>query len=403
MELDWHISAKDGECFVDPFAALARAKSTPIHGVRDSCRSFSNVSADPLRGAIDFCCKHRRQFVAAPASLFLHTTDGTGGFALDVAAPRPGRDMLRAVLPWLGAVWTSLAVFVIFLARHGQHLAAVSQSAAATLAESHRLLEHRALHDPVTGLPNRSMFARRVQELLARSSAQATVLFLDLDHFKPINDTFGHNMGDQLLRKVANELRKYFLEARDIYQAGKILLARVGGDEFVAIIPGIESKQQASAIANGAIDVLRQPFTIGGSKINIGASVGITMFPEDARTYEDLLVNADLAMYAAKNKGRNTCMFYTTELATAARERLTLENELKEAIKKRALSVHYQPKCDCHDGRIRGVTPVSVGDLSPAEDVTVELRLRGYKVARKSLAWQGKRRLEVAIPLEKAR
>ena len=123
----------------------------------------------------------------------------------------------------------------------------------------------------------------------------------------------------------------------------------------MVIIPGIESKQQAGAIASGAIDVLRQPFNINGSKINIGASVGITMFPTDAVSYEDLLVNADLAMYAAKNKGRGTYMFYTPELASSARERLTLENELKEAIKKRALSVHYQPKCDCHDGRIRGV------------------------------------------------
>jgi diguanylate cyclase (GGDEF)-like protein len=211
-----------------------------------------------------------------------------------------------------------------------------------------------AFFDTITELPNREKIKIDGPVTIAQAE-RGTLLFIDLDGFKSINDTFGHNMGDQLLRKVANELRKYFLEARDIYQAGKILLARVGGDEFAAIIPGIESKQQASAIANGAIDVLRQPFTVGGSKINIGASVGITMFPEDAKTYEDLLVNADLAMYAAKNKGRNTSMFYTAELASAARERLTLENELKEAIKKRALSVHYQPKCDCHDGRIRGV------------------------------------------------
>jgi diguanylate cyclase (GGDEF)-like protein len=182
-----------------------------------------------------------------------------------------------------------------------------------------------------------------------------TLLFIDLDGFKSINDTFGHNMGDQLLRKVSKKLRQYFLEAGDIYQTGKILLARVGGDEFAVIIPGIESKQQANAIANGAIDTLRNPFSLGGSQVNIGASVGITMFPTDAATYEELLVNADLAMYAAKNKGRNTCMFYTPELASSARERLTLEYELKEAIKQRALSVHYQPKCDCHDGRIRGV------------------------------------------------
>jgi diguanylate cyclase (GGDEF)-like protein len=211
-----------------------------------------------------------------------------------------------------------------------------------------------AFFDTITELPNREKIKIDAPAAI-NDAACGTLLFIDLDGFKSINDTFGHNMGDQLLRKVSKELRQYFLEARDIYQAGKIVLARVGGDEFAVIIPGIEARQQASAIANGAIDVLRQPFNIRGSTINIGASVGITMFPEDAATYEDLLVNADLAMYAAKNKGRNTCTFYTPELASAARDRLTLENELKEAIKKRALSVHYQPKCDCHDGRIRGV------------------------------------------------
>jgi diguanylate cyclase (GGDEF)-like protein len=211
-----------------------------------------------------------------------------------------------------------------------------------------------AFYDTVTELPNREKIKLDAPATIGEA-ASGTLLFIDLDGFKSINDTFGHNMGDQLLRKVSKTLKRYFREAGDIYKTGKILLARVGGDEFAVIIPGIESKQQAGAIAGGAINVLRQPFSIAGSKINIGASVGITMFPADASTYEDLLVNADLAMYAAKNKGRNTCMFYTPELASSARERLTLENELKEAIRKRALSVHYQPKCDCHDGRIRGV------------------------------------------------
>jgi diguanylate cyclase (GGDEF)-like protein len=211
-----------------------------------------------------------------------------------------------------------------------------------------------AFYDTITELPNREKIKIDGPAAIAEAKS-GTLLFIDLDGFKSINDTFGHNMGDQLLRKVSRRLRQYFHEAKDIYKTGQIVLARVGGDEFAAIIPGIESKQQAAAVAGGAIDILRQPFPLGGSQVNIGASVGITMFPEDAGTYEELLVNADLAMYAAKNKGRNTCMFYSAELASSARERSTLENELKDAIKKRALSVHYQPKCDCHDGRIRGV------------------------------------------------
>jgi len=219
-----------------------------------------------------------------------------------------------------------------------------------------------AFYDTITELPNREKIKIDGPAAIAESKS-GTLLFIDLDGFKSINDTFGHNMGDQLLRKVSRRLRQYFHEAKDIYRTGQIVLARVGGDEFAAIIPGIESKQQAAAIAGGAIDILRQPFPLSGSQVNIGASVGITMFPEDAGTYEELLVNADLAMYAAKNKGRNTCMFYSAELASSARERSTLENELKDAIKKRALSVHYQPKCDCHDGRIRGTWRAGPGGL----------------------------------------
>jgi diguanylate cyclase (GGDEF)-like protein len=211
-----------------------------------------------------------------------------------------------------------------------------------------------AFYDTVTELPNREKI--KIDGPVTIEEAKfGTLLFIDLDGFKSINDTFGHNMGDQLLRKVSKVLRQYFFEAGNIYKAGKILLARVGGDEFVVIIPGIESKQQANAIARGTIDILRDPIALAGSQVNIGASVGITMFPADATNYEELLVNADLAMYAAKNKGRNTCVFYTPELAIVARERSALENELRDAIKKQALSVHYQPKCDCHDGRIRGV------------------------------------------------
>ena len=139
-----------------------------------------------------------------------------------------------------------------------------------------------AFYDTITDLPNREKIKIDAPEAIEEAKF-GTLLFVDLDGFKSINDTFGHNMGDQLLRKVSKALREYFLEAKDIYKTGTIQLARVGGDEFVVIIPGIESKQQAGAIASGAIDVLRQPFNINGFKINIGASVGITMFPDRRR------------------------------------------------------------------------------------------------------------------------
>ena len=139
-----------------------------------------------------------------------------------------------------------------------------------------------AFYDTITELPNREKIKIDAPEAIDEAKF-GTLLFVDLDGFKSINDTFGHNMGDQLLRKVSKALREYFLEAKDIYKTGHIQLARVGGDEFVVIIPGIESKQQAGAIASAAIDVLRQPFNINGSKINIGASVGITMFPDRRR------------------------------------------------------------------------------------------------------------------------
>ena len=132
-------------------------------------------------------------------------------------------------------------------------------------------------------------------------------------------------------------------------------VARVGGDEFVVLMPGVEDKKVVADIAKHLIAVLREPFEVGGPQLTIGASLGATSYPADGNTYEQLLINADLAMYAAKGRGRNTFAIYTEEIGELAKERTFLESELRNALRTGELSVHYQPKVSCKDSRICGV------------------------------------------------
>lgn len=230
-----------------------------------------------------------------PEALFLRTTDGATGFVLNVAAPQPGRDMLQAILPWLGVVLVSLFLFVAFLVRHGLRVAAVGQAAAEALSASHRLLEQQAMYDPVTGLANRMMLARRVKELAARPETRVTVLFLDLDRFKPVNDTHGHEAGDFVLREIGRRLVALTRQGD--------LCVRLGGDEFVVLVvdqddTGLERLCQriiASVSADiGFRDVL----------LSVGVSIGIADLRRSDIAIEDVLKRADRALYGAKAAGR---------------------------------------------------------------------------------------------------
>ncbi len=209
-------------------------------------------------------------------------------------------------------------------------------------------LEHLAHHDPLTGLPNRLMFAEQLKKSIAlasRQSRQLAVLFIDLDRFKEVNDTLGHAVGDELLVAVTRRLVTHV-------RTGDTL-ARLGGDEFICILEDIEDARGVNVVADKLIELLSQPFDIVEHELYVAASVGICLYPADGEDADTLVRNADTAMYQAKAHGRGRSHFYTPEMTTYAQERIRLEALLRRAIETEELSLHYQLKVDI-EGRPTG-------------------------------------------------
>ncbi len=248
----------------------------------------------------------------------------------------------------------------------------------ANLRASMGKIRQLAFYDGVTGLPNREKLRLDSTQIIENSKCGA-LCFLDLDGFKSINDTFGHKTGDLLLRKVSERLTAFLADSGKSsgQDAGDIMLARVGGDEFVMIIPGEQNQEGLGKIATEMLEHLVAPFEINGSHVSIGASIGITVYPADGTTYEELLINSDLAMYAAKQRGRNTFAFFTSEIAENAKTRLALEQDLKNAVRTNQLSVHYQPTISCQDGSVRGVEALArwqhpkLGNIPPERFIAI--------------------------------
>lgn len=199
-------------------------------------------------------------------------------------------------------------------------------------------IEHQAYHDALTGLPNRRLFRDRLTIALAharRMNTPLAVMFLDLDRFKDVNDSLGHSLGDELLKAVAIRLKTALRQEDSI--------ARMGGDEFTVLLANLKTADDAAKIAQKILDVVAQPVRIDGNELFITTSVGIALFPTDGDTAELLLKNADYAMYRAKDAGRNLVHMYTQSMNTRAMERLSLENNLRHAVERGELSIHYQP------------------------------------------------------------
>jgi diguanylate cyclase (GGDEF)-like protein len=239
------------------------------------------------------------------------------------------------------------------------------------IAENVRL----AYTDSVTGLPNRPAFRRAINSVLkGEPPVGGAVLFLDLDRFKKVNDTFGHDVGDGLLKLVSARLLSFLKGYRS---SAEPVIARFGGDEFTILLPGIDSRDGAELLAAQIIELLSGPFILEGQEMVVGASVGITLFPEDGLECDKLLRNADLAMYAAKDGGRQTARSYSPELEQSTVKRLTLEGELRKALANKEFEVFYQPKVSCEDARVVGAEalvrwqhPIR-GLLSPAAFLNV--------------------------------
>lgn len=226
----------------------------------------------------------------------------------------------------------------------------------------HEQVRYVANHDSLTGLPNRLMF----KEYLDRATAEArrnlhgmSVLFLDLDNFKRVNDTLGHQIGDKLLEGVADrlshQLRETDVLSRSAKKEATSVIARLAGDEFILLLPKTTGPGEAQQVARRIIKALVEPFVIYKQEIYISASIGIALYPTDGTNVDELLKSADIAMYHAKKLGRNNYQYYSDELNKAALEKLEIESRLRRAVENNDLELYYQPQMELATGRICGV------------------------------------------------
>ncbi|WP_047712304.1 phosphodiesterase DibA [Pseudomonas lactis] len=229
------------------------------------------------------------------------------------------------------------------------HYVAVFSDISAMKNSEHELA-HLAHHDPLTDLPNRLLFTDRAEQALASAQVHkrgCALLLMDLDHFKIINDSLGHNVGDQLLKLVAERLSGLF--------GPGVTLARLGGDEFAVLAESCPQVVQAAALAQRMLNAMKEPFIFDGNQLFISASIGISLFPSDALSAEQLLRNADSALFKAKSAGREGYALYTEELTAHAQHRVEIAGELRRALDQHELRVYYQPVHDLHDSRLVGV------------------------------------------------
>ncbi|MBT9528446.1 MAG: EAL domain-containing protein [Rhizobacter sp.] len=238
------------------------------------------------------------------------------------------------------------------------------------VAEEH--IHHMARHDSLTGLPNRMMFSSLLNVAIptaARYKRNFAVMFIDLDRFKFINDTLGHEAGDTLLKEITARFRQT-LRASDV-------IARLGGDEFVVLVQEVNDREHASAVARKMLSAAIKPMVLVGQECRVTASIGIAMYPSDGEDEQTLMKNADSAMYFAKEEGKNNFQFYSSEISTQSLERLTLEANLRRAMERDEFTLNYQAKLDLKTGGITGVEALlrwnnaELGSVSPAKFIPV--------------------------------
>ncbi len=241
---------------------------------------------------------------------------------------------------------TSLSILgiALFSCILDSHLETRTAVLADSLTEANLELTHLALHDNLTGLPNRALLTERIDQAMKRATESGgcfALMFMDLDGFKPVNDAFGHHTGDLLLRQVALRLRNS-LHRRDT-------LARVGGDEFVLLVE-LQNPEDALTVARRQVSEVGNPFNIGEHQLQISLSIGICMYPGNGSTQHELLINADAAMYHTKAAGKNGYSFFDASMNSNARNQLQMSQDLHKAIKHRQFCIYYQPKFDAMTG-----------------------------------------------------
>jgi len=260
----------------------------------------------------------------------------------DAALPRDGdspvRDLVHRMITKSGSVvWQSVSAVPMRDAtgRWRGYRGTAADVTARKSAEAR--IEQLAMRDALTGLPNRALFAERAGQAIlaaARGRTELALLTVDLDRFRLVNESLGHQAGDALLRAVAERLQGT-LRRED--------LSRIGGDAFVLLVHGLKSAEEAAMVARRLLSVLARPFNLEGQPLTAGASVGIALYPKDGRDFVELLKNADAALYHAKESGRGTFSFFEPQLGARATERLKVENELRGALARNELVLHWQP------------------------------------------------------------
>ncbi|OGP66594.1 MAG: hypothetical protein A2W27_08005 [Deltaproteobacteria bacterium RBG_16_44_11] len=233
-------------------------------------------------------------------------------------------------------------------------------------------IQHLATHDALTGLPNRLMFSQLLNHAIQsakRYKRQLAVFFIDLDRFKTINDTLGHDAGDQLLQEIAIRF-KQSLRAADV-------IARLGGDEFVILIEEVSDSKQVATVAHKILAAAIKPIVLLGEECRVTASIGISIYSEDAEDEQSLMKNADIAMYHAKEEGKNNYQFYSKDIQSRSIERLSIETNLRFALERNELSLHYQAKVDFKTNAINGVEALLrwqnpyLGSVTPTQFIPV--------------------------------
>lgn len=321
------------------------------------------------------------------------------------------RDMWKSLLTngrWVGEIWNRKKNGEIYPQwmtitaitdeqRQTQHYAALFSD----ITERKRIeaqIHYQAYYDGLTGLPNRFLFQERLAQVLTSmkdNQDMVAVMFIDLDRFKLINDTLGHAIGDSLLREVAERLTGCLRKGDAI--------ARWGGDEFTIYIQNIRDLDEVRQTAENILGMFTEPFLVRGHEFFITASMGISMFPFDGRGIEDLVKNADMAMYHAKEQGKNNYQFFTFAMNTANINRLVLESSLRHALERNELSVHYQPQVNVKTGKLIGMEALlrwkhpEWGNISPsdfiplAEETGIILPIGEWvlrKACQKNKEWQ---------------
>ena len=278
---------------------------------------------------------------------------------------QPGSRIMRSVIPFVALAMAGFAILVFFVLRY-------MRRTAAAIAAGEERLRHLALHDPLCGLPNRTFFSERLESVIFEVQAGgpvAAVFYIDLDHFKDVNDTLGHPIGDELIRSVTLRLNRIL--------RGKDLVARLGGDEFAVITSSGADPYMLQGIAGRIISTICAPYSTMGQNIVIGASIGIAVIDRRAESATEIMRHADIALYRAKHEGRKRACIYDAAMEQDLANRKLIESDLREAIENASLTLAYQPVVNNSGEKIVGVEALARwahperGEIPPAEFIQI--------------------------------